>query len=100
MSSVTFLDDGAGHIHGEVVKTDYTRIEAQQEKQKNQVEERFQDLEDHDIQYLIEDVKTRLKVAKLKNAMEKRCEQVSFSNLEQKIKDNREGRNLKLHSSY
>ena len=41
MSSVTFMDDFPGNIHGEVIKTDFSRVEAKEEKLKNQVDERF-----------------------------------------------------------
>ena len=39
----------------------------------NRVEERLQDLETEDVEYLIEEATTRLKAAKLKQAWERRC---------------------------
>ena len=41
-----------------------------------------------------------MRTAKLQNAFDKRCEQVSYSGIQEKILENRGTRNLKLYNSY
>ena len=80
--------------------SDVTRRAAQAEKQKNRVQERYEDLEDEDITYLIKEAKNRLRTAKLQNAFDKRCEEVSYSGVQDKLLENKGARNLKLYNTY
>ena len=78
----TVSEKEVGHVGGEIIKTQQTRLEAKTEKEQNRVEERFEDLNDDDIEYLIDEAKIRLKTAKLKNQWEKRTKTVSYANLQ------------------
>lgn len=78
----TVSEKEVGHVGGEIIKTQLTRLEAKTEKEQNRVEERFEDLHDDDIEYLIDEAKIRLKTAKLKNQWEKRTKTVSYANLQ------------------
>ena len=73
---------------------------AQADKDRNRVEERLQDLDTEDIEYLIGEATTRLKASKLRGAWERRCQRVSYVDLQSEMGNQRETRNLKLYQTY
>ena len=100
MASMTLSQVEVGAVGGEIIRTEATRMQVKTEKDKNRVEERLQDLETQDIEYLIDEAKTHLKATKLKQAWERRCQRVSYSNLQTELGLQKDSRNLKLYSTY
>ena len=74
-----------GEVKGEKIRTESTRIQAQADKDLHRVEERLQDLDTEDIEYLIRETTMRLKAQKLKQAWERRCKRVSYVDLQQEL---------------
>ena len=82
------------------VKTDITRMNAEKEKEENKVTENFEELNETQIEFLVDDQKRRLKQVTHQRKVEKRYQKVDHSNYAQHMDSQREVRNIKLFNFY